>query len=136
MYQDEKLVCEDCGAEFVFTAGEQEFYAEKDVRNAEKLAETTTEEKEKCMMLFALNAVLKLKFRSNLFRVKKYTAENALQKNTKKIKYNFSNNKKTDRNLFKLVPVVFYTLIQLLRYSIVLIFSSYRYLIKFRYATL
>ena len=27
MYQDEKLVCEDCGAEFVFTAGEQEFYA-------------------------------------------------------------------------------------------------------------
>ncbi len=29
MYQDEKLVCEDCGAEFIFTAGEQEFYAEK-----------------------------------------------------------------------------------------------------------
>ena len=29
MYQDETLVCEDCGAQFVFTAGEQEFYAEK-----------------------------------------------------------------------------------------------------------
>ncbi len=29
MYEDEKLVCEDCGKEFVFTAGEQEFYAEK-----------------------------------------------------------------------------------------------------------
>ena len=28
MYEDEKLVCEDCGAEFVFTVGEQEFYAE------------------------------------------------------------------------------------------------------------
>ena len=29
MYQDEKLVCEDCGAEFIFTAGEQEFYEAK-----------------------------------------------------------------------------------------------------------
>ena len=29
MYQDETLKCEDCGQEFVFTVGEQEFYAEK-----------------------------------------------------------------------------------------------------------
>ena len=29
MYQDKTLVCKDCGAEFVFTAGEQEFYASK-----------------------------------------------------------------------------------------------------------
>lgn len=33
MYQDEKLVCKDCGAEFIFTAGEQEFYAEKGFQN-------------------------------------------------------------------------------------------------------
>ena len=33
MYEDEKLICEDCGAEFVFTAGEQEFYAEKGFNN-------------------------------------------------------------------------------------------------------
>ena len=33
MYQDEKLICEDCGAEFIFTAGEQEFYAEKGLVN-------------------------------------------------------------------------------------------------------
>ena len=33
MYQDEKLICKDCGAEFVFTAGEQEFYAEKGFQN-------------------------------------------------------------------------------------------------------
>ena len=26
MYEDKTLVCKDCGAEFVFTAGEQEFY--------------------------------------------------------------------------------------------------------------
>ena len=29
MYEDKKLVCKDCGQEFVFTAGEQEFYAER-----------------------------------------------------------------------------------------------------------
>lgn len=29
MYQDKTLICKECGAEFVFTAGEQEFYAEK-----------------------------------------------------------------------------------------------------------
>ncbi len=29
MYEDKTLVCKDCGNEFVFTAGEQEFYAEK-----------------------------------------------------------------------------------------------------------
>ena len=33
MYQDEKLICEDCGAEFIFTSGEQEFYAEKGFTN-------------------------------------------------------------------------------------------------------
>ena len=36
MYQDEKLVCEDCGAEFVFTVGEQEFYEEKGLVNKPK----------------------------------------------------------------------------------------------------
>lgn len=29
MYEDKTLVCKECGEEFVFTAGEQEFYAEK-----------------------------------------------------------------------------------------------------------
>lgn len=33
MYQDEKLICKDCGQEFIFTAGEQEFYAEKGFQN-------------------------------------------------------------------------------------------------------
>ena len=33
MYEDKTLVCRDCGAEFVFTAGEQEFYAEKGFQN-------------------------------------------------------------------------------------------------------
>ena len=33
MYQDKTLICKDCGAEFVFTAGEQEFYATKGLMN-------------------------------------------------------------------------------------------------------
>ncbi len=36
MYEDEKLICEDCGCEFVFTAGEKEFYAEKGLVNTPK----------------------------------------------------------------------------------------------------
>lgn len=34
--RDKTLVCKDCGAEFVFTAGEQEFYAEKGFVNEPK----------------------------------------------------------------------------------------------------
>ena len=33
MYQDKTLICKDCGEEFIFTAGEQEFYSEKGFQN-------------------------------------------------------------------------------------------------------
>lgn len=33
MFQDKTLVCRDCGQEFVFSASEQEFYAEKGFQN-------------------------------------------------------------------------------------------------------
>ncbi|MDR0805116.1 MAG: zinc-ribbon domain containing protein [Oscillospiraceae bacterium] len=33
MFQDKTLICKDCGDEFVFTAGEQEFYKEKGFTN-------------------------------------------------------------------------------------------------------
>jgi CxxC-x17-CxxC domain-containing protein len=33
MYEDKKLICKECGNEFIFTAGEQEFYAEKGFMN-------------------------------------------------------------------------------------------------------
>lgn len=33
MYVDEKLNCVDCGREFAFTAGEQQFYASKGFQN-------------------------------------------------------------------------------------------------------
>jgi hypothetical protein len=31
--KDKDLICKDCGASFVFTAGEQAFYAEKGFEN-------------------------------------------------------------------------------------------------------
>ena len=33
MFEDKTLICKDCGKEFIFTAGEQEFYAEKGFQN-------------------------------------------------------------------------------------------------------
>jgi CxxC-x17-CxxC domain-containing protein len=35
-FQDKTLTCVDCGQPFVFTAGEQEFYAQKGFQNAPK----------------------------------------------------------------------------------------------------
>ncbi|HWP95357.1 MAG TPA: zinc-ribbon domain containing protein [Syntrophomonadaceae bacterium] len=36
MFQDKTLVCADCGREFTFTIGEQEFYQEKGFENEPK----------------------------------------------------------------------------------------------------
>lgn len=36
MYQDITLICEECGREFVWTAGEQEFFAERGFTNQPK----------------------------------------------------------------------------------------------------
>ena len=33
MYNDKTLICKDCGAEFIFSADEQAFYAEKGFEN-------------------------------------------------------------------------------------------------------
>ena len=35
-YKDETIICEDCKQEFVFTARDQEFYAEKGFNNKPK----------------------------------------------------------------------------------------------------
>ncbi len=40
MYEDKKLVCKECGQEFIFTAGEQEFYAEHGFASAARPAVT------------------------------------------------------------------------------------------------
>ena len=36
MFEDKNLICEDCGQEFVFSAGEQEFYHQKGFENQPK----------------------------------------------------------------------------------------------------
>ena len=33
MFEDKTLVCKECGNEFIFSAGEQEFYAERGFQN-------------------------------------------------------------------------------------------------------
>ncbi len=35
-FQDKSLQCSDCGQEFIFTAGEQEFYASRSLQNEPK----------------------------------------------------------------------------------------------------
>ena len=44
-YVDETLVCVECGNEFVFTAGEQAFYAEKGYTNKPKRCKTCRDAK-------------------------------------------------------------------------------------------
>ena len=39
-YHDKVLKCADCGAEFVFTSGEQAFYADKGFKNEPKRCKT------------------------------------------------------------------------------------------------
>ena len=37
MFEDKTLVCKDCGKEFVWTAGEQEFYASRGFENERQM---------------------------------------------------------------------------------------------------
>ena len=45
MYEDKTLICKDCGSEFIFTAGEQEFYAEKGFMNEPQRCKTCRDSK-------------------------------------------------------------------------------------------
>ena len=87
MYEDKTLVCKECGAEFVFTAGEQEFYAEKgfqnepqrckncrDARKAGKKAER------EMFTSVCFGCGKKLKFLSDQEKTAQYTAASALLK--------------------------------------------------------
>ena len=56
MYEDKTLVCKDCGKEFTFSAGEQEFYAERvlkmnlsAVRNVVRQERTVCVKTRRCM---------------------------------------------------------------------------------------
>jgi CxxC-x17-CxxC domain-containing protein len=47
MYEDKTLVCAECNNEFVFSASEQEFYAEKGFENEPKRCPTCRQERKK-----------------------------------------------------------------------------------------
>ena len=42
MFEDKTLVCKECGKEFVFTAGEQEFYASRGFENEPQRCKAVT----------------------------------------------------------------------------------------------
>lgn len=47
MYQDKTLACKSCGADFVFTAGEQEFYASRGFQNDPQKCKSCRDAKKK-----------------------------------------------------------------------------------------
>lgn len=49
MYQDKSLECKECGGDFVFTAGEQEFYAEKGFENEPQRCKTCRDAKKQSL---------------------------------------------------------------------------------------
>lgn len=46
-FTDRTLICQDCGADFVFTAGEQGFYAEKGFTDPKRCQECRAKRKER-----------------------------------------------------------------------------------------
>ena len=49
MYEDKTLVCNECGNEFIFSAGEQEFYAEKGFANEPKKCKACRDARKKAV---------------------------------------------------------------------------------------
>ena len=92
MFEDKSLVCQDCGQEFIFTVGEQEFYAEKGFENEPKrcrsavltaaaTAALVTVLLVKCTQLFVQNVELTLRFHSVLLMAGQFTARNVSKDN-------------------------------------------------------
>ena len=87
MYEDKTLVCKDCGNEFIFSAGEQAFYAEKgfqneptrcrDCRMARKATRPLPALPARCSTLCAPNAVSPPRFPSSPVRIVPCSAASA-----------------------------------------------------------
>ena len=87
MYEDKTLVCKECGAEFVFTAGEQEFYAERGFMNEPQRCKSCRDARKNAargpvstLLLLALLAAVKQEFRLSPSLTARYIAANALQR--------------------------------------------------------
>ena len=81
MYEDKTLVCKECGNEFVFTAGEQEFYAEKGFVNEPQRCKACRDEerllqslKDRLIQQLVLLAAARLLFLSSQERTDLFTA--------------------------------------------------------------
>ena len=88
MYEDKTLKCKDCGADFVFTAGEQEFYAQNGFTNEPKRCKAcvtlrrTAELSVKCSQLYAQAAAVRLRFPSSPVMTDPFTAASASLRET------------------------------------------------------
>ena len=49
MYEDKTLTCRECGAEFIFSAGEQEFYQEKGLQHEPSRCPTCRQQRRRSM---------------------------------------------------------------------------------------
>ena len=83
MYEDKTLVCKDCGKKFTFSAGEQEFYAEKGFENEpQRCKECRQARKNSMRQNKEMYAVRLTKFRLNRETTSLYIAVNVSQNKT------------------------------------------------------
>lgn len=87
MYEDKTLVCKECGNEFIFSAGEQEFYAEKGFVNEPQRCKACRSARKMpaeqivyCILPYVLHVVEKQKFVLNQKKADLFTAANVSQK--------------------------------------------------------
>ena len=79
MYEDKTLICKECGKEFVFTAGEQEFYASKGFENEPQRCKACRQSRNvRCTRLSAPPAARKQPFPSSRVRTVRSIAASAL----------------------------------------------------------
>ena len=84
MYEDKTLKCKECGNEFVFTAGEQEFYAERGFQNEPQRCKACRDSESRLLVApessslpLVLLAVRKLRFPSSPRPTALFTAASA-----------------------------------------------------------
>lgn len=87
MYEDKTLICKECGQEFVFSAGEQEFYAERGFQNEPQRCKACRDARKNAARglassspQFAQLAAARQRFPLNPSPTVPYTAANALQR--------------------------------------------------------
>ena len=77
MFEDKTLVCKDCGKEFVWTAGEQEFYASRGFENQPQRCKPLPVVSARCSTLSAPAAARPARCLSSLARTVRSTAASA-----------------------------------------------------------